>query len=247
MGRVCTKGFFELQLSFAERVRGLSGVPLEVALFESTNLYVRLGLGRNFDVANPGWQAYLAGLREAGDVRSWTYQFYMRDAETRTAPAVEATFGCFSYALPGGDHVRLHFQSAADGDRSSLQVEQRGRRRAELRALFEDLKPRVDPDIPVVGASWLYNLEAYRRLFPPDYVASARPIGRGLRSMALWGQFLDRFGQVRPVLAASFLKAVAETSDPANLSGCFPLQALTVRAPVRYFYDFYGVEPCLSK
>ena len=82
------KDFFDLQFSFAERARALSGMSLEVALFEFTNLYVRLGCGRDFSFDHEGWQSYLSGLRGASDGREWTYRFYLRDPEARTAPSV---------------------------------------------------------------------------------------------------------------------------------------------------------------
>ena len=56
------RGFFDLQLRFAERIAALAGLPLSRALLEYTNLYVRFGLGRDFDPAHPGWRDYEAGL-----------------------------------------------------------------------------------------------------------------------------------------------------------------------------------------
>lgn len=155
---------------------------------------------------------------------------------------MEATFGCFSYALPAGGYVRLHFRNAGSAAGSPLARAVAPRRRAELAALFAHLGPRVSPETPVVGASWLYNLEAYRRLFPPGYVSNARPIPRAFRSMALWGQFVDRHGEVRRSMAESFLDAVAGASHLEDLGRCFPLQALNVTAPASEFYELYGVQ-----
>jgi hypothetical protein len=238
---VFAKDFFDLQFSFAETVRDLSGESLEVALFEYTNFYVRFGLGRDFDAAHDGWQRYVAGLRSAEDGREWTYRFYLNEPEAKTAPSVEATFGCFSYALPDGKSVRLHFRNTDSENCSPLDTARIEERRGELIALFAHLKPRVSQDIPIVGASWLYNLRSYRRLFPPGYASSGRPIRGGFRSMPLWGQFLNRRGEVRESMARSFLKALAETSDLSDVGNCFPFQALTLTAPARQFYDFYGV------
>ena len=70
------KTFFDLQLQFADRVTLLSGLPLAHALFEYTNLYIRFGLGRDFDPAHPIWQEYLAGVQDTNDRREWTYRFY---------------------------------------------------------------------------------------------------------------------------------------------------------------------------
>jgi hypothetical protein len=235
------KDFFDLQFSFAEKVRDLSGLSLEAALFEYTNLYVRFGLGREFDVDGRGWQSYLDGLRGADDGREWTYRFYLREPEARTAPPVVATFGCFAYALPDEHHVRLHFRNAEGSDCSPLGAARIKRRHAELSALSAHLKPTVSPDTPIVGASWLYNLQAYRRLFPPGYASTARPIQGGFRSMPLWGQFINRRGEVREPVAGSFLGALAQTSDLGDVGDCFPFRALTATAPAREFCDFYEV------
>jgi len=238
---VFSKDFFDLQFAFAERVRDLSGVSLEVALFESTNFYVRLGFGRDFKANHPGWQSYLSGLREARDGREWTYRFYLREPEVRTAPSVAASFGCFSYAVRDAGHVRLHFRSAEADDCSSLGASRIGQRRADLSALCAHWKPGLSRDTPVVGASWLYNLQAYRRLFPPGYVSTARPIRGAFRSMALWGQFVDRRGEVRSPAAAAFRSALGRASSSGDLDACLPLQPLTVTASVGEFRDFYGV------
>jgi hypothetical protein len=184
---IFAKDFFDLQFSFAQRVRDLSRKPLEVALFEYTNFHVRFGLGRDFDSDREGWQSYLSGLGGVDDGRDWTYQFYLREPEARTAPPVVATFGCFSYALSDGRHVRLHFRNTDAKKCSPLGAARVERRSAELSALFAHLKRTVSEDTPVVGASWLYNLPAYRRLFPPTYGSAARPIRGGFRSMPLWG------------------------------------------------------------
>ncbi len=83
---VFAKDFFDLQFSFAERVRDLSGMPLGIALLEYTNLYARFGLGRDFNAEHESWQTYLAGLRGAANGREWTYRFYLREPEATAPP-----------------------------------------------------------------------------------------------------------------------------------------------------------------
>ncbi|MEP7220505.1 MAG: hypothetical protein ABI876_16385, partial [Bacteroidota bacterium] len=78
---ILAREFFDLQFTFAERVSALSEMPLEQALFHYTNLYIRFGLGRGFDLEHNGWRAYVDGLRTAEDGREWTYRFYLNDAE----------------------------------------------------------------------------------------------------------------------------------------------------------------------
>src|SRR5215470_6939780 len=110
-GVLCSPAFFELQLAFARRVAALSGLPLERALLEHTNLYIRFGLGRAFDPAHPRWREYLTGLAEASDPAGWTHRFYLANPAPFVAPDVIARVGCFACSrLPGGQ-VRLHFEN----------------------------------------------------------------------------------------------------------------------------------------
>ena len=59
--------------------------------------------------------------------------------------------------------------------------------------------------------------------------------------MPLWGQFINRRGEIRKSVADSFLSALARTSNLGDVGECFPFQALTAAAPVREFFDFYQV------
>lgn len=235
------KPLFDLQVEFAQAVSGLSGLPLGRALLDYTNLYIRFGLGRGFDPAQPGWQEYLAGLRETNDPREWTYRFYTRRPDAMAAPDLAATFGCFSYARPTGDRLRLHFHDAETDGRSPLAREARDRRRAELAALFAHVKGSGREPLRVAGASWLYNVAAYRRLFPPAYLATARVLGDRFRHMPLWGQFVDRHGKIREEMAGVFRERLGRVSTLEALDRCFPLPVIAVEAPVVAFYEFHGV------
>jgi hypothetical protein len=234
--------FFDLQLRVAETVAVLSGLPWPRALLEYTNLYVRFGLGRDFDPAHPIWREYLAGLDDTDDRRDWTYRFYLARPEAPAVPATAATFGCFSYARSSRDRIRLHFRNAETDGCSPLGIERVGRRLAELTALFEHVKRTLGEPLQVAGASWLYNVPAYRRLFPVAYVATARVIHRRFQHMPLWGQFLDRHGAIRPQMARRFLERLDRQSSVHTIGQCFPFQVLSVEASALDFYEFYGIQ-----
>jgi len=229
------RGFFDLQLQFAETVSSLSGLPLGRTLLEYTNLYIRFGLGRDFDPANAGWQEYLMGLGGTSDRSEWTCQFYAARG-SRVSPSVVATFGCFSYGRLGTDRIRLHFQNAEPDGRSPLGRACRDQRLIELRALFEHAKRTEPQPLWVVGASWLYNLNAYRRLFPEPYLATAHPLPGRFQHMPLWGQFVDRHGDVRTDMARQFRERLEQQSTLDRLDRCFPLPVLRLE-----FCDFYDV------
>jgi hypothetical protein len=233
--------FFDLQLQFAHKVTVLSGLPLARALLEYTNFYIRFGLGRGFDPAHPIWQEYLAGLQDTNDRGGWTYRFYLTRPEAMVPPGTVAAFGCFAYARLSGDRIRLHFLNAETDGRSPLGIERVGQRLADLAALFEHVKRTQRQPVQVVGASWLYNLNAYRRLFPASYLATAQVIGHRFQHMPLWGQFLDRSGEIKESMTRQFLERLGRQSGVDNLDQCFPFQVLRVEASVQEFYDFHGI------
>ncbi|PVX84553.1 hypothetical protein [Paraburkholderia unamae] len=240
------RAFYDLQVRFARAAARLADMPLGAALLDCTNLYVRFGAGRGFDAAHPLWEAYLSGINryasEAGQCE-WTWRHVQRcqaNETHRAGPAVVATFGCFSYAREPHGGLRLHFNAQADNGLSPLDIRRFDARRDELRRLIDQLRAHLHEsgdasrDPLVHGTSWLYNLPAYRRLFPAVYVASAQPVAR-LRALSLWGQFLDRHGCVRKDSAAKLLAQAERERDFARLVQCFPVQALAVHAPVSAF------------
>lgn len=243
---IYAKAFFDLQIAFARKVTPLSGLPLSRVLLEYTNLYIRFGLGRDFDPAQPTWQDYIAGVRDASDVAEWTYAFYVARGGEPAGPPVVATFGCFSYARLSEDRIRLHFKNVESSGEPPLALEGTSRRMAELGALFDHLKRSSDQPRRVVGASWLYNLEAYRRLFPPAYLATASVMTGRFQHMPLWGQFLDRRGAVKEHMTRRFLERLERQATTDGLDRCFPLPVLSLDASVKHFYDFYDLSASAS-
>lgn len=241
MGIIYAKEFFDLQVLFAKRVQVLSALALEQALLKHTNLYVRFGLGRDFNPNSPGWLAYVDGLRGTTDVDAWTYEYYMRDAETNTMPTVVATFGCFSYGMSDGG-LRLHFRSVHPDDPSPLGHRSIARRRAELANLFQHAASFVPRSCQVIGGSWLYNLEAYLRLFPSSFALSVTNFDRpSFHSMRLWGQMVNGQGQVRQHAALSFIDSLRDATLE-QLPACFPMQPRQAAAPLVDFLRFYQLE-----
>jgi hypothetical protein len=216
-------------------------MPLEQALLGYTNLYIRLGLGRAFDAKQPVWRDFLAGFEVAQDRAAWTHHFFVSCGTPPETPRVIARSGCFSYAREPSGRLRLHFQNNDPSGRAPLGDERVEARQVELRDLFAQAQRREPENARLAGVSWLYNLPAYRRLFPPSYLASAAVASGRFRNMPLWGQFLDRHGDVRPAPAAEFLSRLARQRDMTDLASCFPLQPLAVEAPLMDFYRFHGI------
>ncbi len=150
-------------------------------------------------------------------------------------------FGSFSCEAPDAEGaVRIHFVNR-DGDGSSpLSRDKIGRRRGELAALFAHLAVSHGQARYVKGISWLYHLPAYRRLFPPPYGASARPVAWArLSGTSSWGQFLRHDETLRAAARDTFLGNLPAL-DPVAPWRSFPLPVLTVRAPIALFHAFYA-------
>lgn len=237
------RAFFDLQVRFAQGVARLAGVSLEHALLDSTNLYVRFGAGRAFDPTHPLWAAYIEGVRACTDGRElseWTWRFHADCPAHLAAPPVAAAFGCFAWARDPHGGVRLHFDprgagNEGDASRSPLDAREAPRRRAELLQLIEHVRAHAGSSDPLVrGTSWLYNLPAYQRLFPPAYLATSKTVER-LRALSLWGQFLDRRGQLRYDVAQALLARLARTQEVRAIGQCFALRAIAVEAHASTF------------
>ena len=152
-------------------------------------------------------------------------------------------FGCFSYVYPwrGTKKLRLHFENRDTSDHGTLSKERMPLRKSELSAMFRYIQAN-HPDVETGrGGSWLYNIPAYLRLFPPDYVKTAKPVGYETTFWALWGQFVARHGSVRQPAAIQFLVCLKAQKTVEGCLQCFPYQVLRPECPIEIFYNFYNL------
>ncbi len=162
-------------------------------------------------------------------------------------------YGCFSYfAHTGGTgeerkgSVDIHFANAELDDTGPLDKEKIEHRLRELKDLFTDIKKEYPEAKSVRGDSWLYNIDAYKRLFPDSYTADPKvDTTEGVTvSGRIWGQFCNSKRGLKEDLANNFLNAIRALDEitPETVRKVFPHQALIVEAPIADFYEKYGVE-----
>lgn len=137
--------------------------------------------------------------------------------------------------------MKIHF-SNRDTDEAGgpLAAAKAGRRRAELAAMMLWIAERHPEATHICGRSWLYNLEAYRRLFPPAYVAT-RTLAPGpllLTGTSSWGQMIDSREAIRTDARDALLANLADL-DPEAPWTAFPMRVLAVQAPLETFVRFY--------
>src|SRR5262249_20513168 len=236
------RDYFALQLHFAEVVAARAALPLADAVAQFTHFYPRFCLGLWHVPIAPAWQQYTAHLLtlETHDQRvAWTQAFFAQLPPERL-PAGRQQFGCFGCDPPDADgRVRIHFTNHDTDGTSPLSRAKIGARRQDLHALFTYVQQtHAEAAHSVLGGSWLYHFEAYRRLFPAVYGAS-RVVQEGnahLQGQTCWGQFLDHREAIRPGLREQ-LFANLDKVDIPRLWEAFPVPTYTVQAPIQAFYD----------
>ncbi len=234
-------GFFDLQITFARKIAQLTQQSYPETILYGTAMYRILGLDWSLDPRHPVWQTYLKGLHQEGTDTDWSYQFYLERADQ--IPSYEKPrWGCFSYEYWSERRlIHLHFGNLDNSGYGPLSHQRKEARLADLWSMFTHIK-RAHPDaIAVHGSSWLYNLEAYRRLFPVEYGLSTRTDAPQLIARSLWGQFLRYNGGLNEERTAVFLDRVSRLEDELQYDQCFPYQVLLAEAPIALFYTFYGV------
>ena len=238
------KEFLILQVRFAQKIAEVSDQALENVLMDHTMLRNLFNLRVSHDIPNPLWDEFIKGLCASDNLEDWTYNFYLQHMAAEPDASDERRFfGCFSYVYPwrGTKKLRLHFENRETSDHGTLSKERMTLRKSELSAMFRYIQAN-HPDVETVrGGSWLYNIPAYLRLFPPDYVKTAKPVGYETTFWALWGQFVARHGSVRQPAAAQFLECLKTQKTVEGCLRCFPYQVLRPECSIETFYDFYNL------
>lgn len=239
-------GYFEVQLRLARRIVELTGAPVGEAVRNHTNLHRRLGLGVPGLVApGPAWTSYAATLETNPrlDDQVALTQAAFRAAPEETLPLPGQTgFGCFAHETPNAEGgVKIHFYNRDTDDAGGpLAGAKQGRRRAELAAMVRHIAEAHPEATHIKGGSWLYHLDAYRRLFPPSYVTNAAPHpGPHLTGTSVWGQLLDSREEIRPTVRDAVISGLADLDSEAPWR-VFPYRPLVPSAPVAVFAAHYA-------
>lgn len=238
--------FLTLQIRFAQKIAEVSHQALADVLIDYTMLRNLFNLRVSHDIPNPLWDEFIKGLGTSGNLEDWTYDFYLqRTAVEQDLSDERQFFGCFSYVYPWRNtkKLRLHFENRETSEHGALSKARMTLRKSELSEIFRYIQAN-HPDVETVrGGSWLYNIPAYIRLFPSDYIKTAIPIGHEHETgfWALWGQFIGRNGSIRQPAATQFLECLSKQKTVEDCLQCFPFQVLRPECPIEKFYTFYNL------
>ena len=239
-----SRAFFELQLTFAGKLSERFHLSLSDAYYRYTTLTKSLDITGMDD-----WRACMAALERAPDALEWIYQCYLDRHQHELEPAPGDTefhgrplFGCFYYIIRDTSIIRPHLIKNDPPGMRPLSQARIVVRRAELQRMFAHIRRAVPAARTVLGNSWMYNLEAYRRLYPPAYTATLLASDENeFEYLALWGQCYDYDWQIKQPIAQELLRRVDALTDLSQLRLCFPYQILNPQCPIEEFYEFYGV------
>ena len=240
--------FLGVQLHYADVLSAKAEIPLVDAITSHTNFHRLFAYGNlSKQSADPDFLALasrVADIRNA-DERLDTLIHAYADRPPDPWPSDRFAFGNhFACEAPNAAGVvRIHFRNRFNDDAyGPLHASNFDQRRIDLTEMFSFVADRWPNAQGVVGQSWLYNTEAYCRLFPLAYAASRSPLSgpRPIHGLSTWGQFLDFRGRAKPAVVERF-KASLNALDVAQPWLSFPYQVLTTSAPMQAFRDEYGV------
>ncbi len=240
--------FFGVQLHYADVLSAKAGIPLVESITFHTNFHRLFAYGNlSKQPADPGFlnlAERVAEIREPDGQLDVLVDAYA-DRPPDPWPSDRFQFGNhFACEAPTDSGVvRIHFRNRFNEDaHGPLHASNFEKRRAELTTMFATIVKRWPESKAIVGQSWLYNTQGYRRLFPAAYSDSRTPVTgpRAIHGLSTWGQFLDFRGRAKPAIVEAFKRNL----DALNIEQpwlSFPCQVFTTTAPIEAFRDEYGV------
>lgn len=242
----------EIRLIFAEAVAAKKGIPFGDALRDFTDVYKRAfgtwpGESQEMDEK---WARFVQEVSQLPDRRAqmrYILDLFRGQIEQAREAQIEMPYWPFRYDYDEETKtIEMHFGTLspiteqAPDQPGVLSKERYDEQREKLTSMFREIKAKHPDAQRVQGSSWLYNREAYRRLYPASYTSGRIARKGGFRGGGRWGQFRDKTGGVNSETKAAFLKNI-EHLDPENLEAAFPNQSLDVEAPIEEFYKEYGI------
>jgi hypothetical protein len=239
---------FTLQLQYAQKAMEISRMPIERALMEYTQYWRRVGnKGWSFDPNTPTWGELITRIYNGEPADIVAYDLYSRRTGIPEEEQANPYFGCFRFDFNpefDGDVgvIKIHFKNKDTSGVGPLSKERQSERFEELRLMFNFIMQNYPQAQVVHGGSWVYNLEAYRRLFPASYTENMRVEETPFpRTAGIWGQFLNSEGMIKDDVAKKFLEKTRDATSLDELLQCFEFKILFPRGIIEDFYKQFGL------
>jgi len=238
--------YFDAQVQFAKRWSVVADDSFSAMLLRKTSLYRTIsGQIPGPEGVSKNWTTLTNGVddNDPSMIASRLYDAFLRQPRSRyTAPDHDGAFGYDYY--PNDHLVKIHFTNPRRGE-SPFSADNMPQRQNEFKHLLEHIQD-VHPDADkVVSASWIRSTKSYQSLFPPDLNTpkSLMSTDMFLGGDSVWGQFMDRNGNINQRVYDQFITAIQDAKSPEDLIAAFPYKVLRVEDSIEKYYRYYNVEP----
>jgi len=241
---IYSKDSFKLQIQFAQILSDKGMYSYEHSLFANTTLFVRF-FGY-YDEKPPQesdarWQEVMKNKPSGEDEElDFFYKKYLDFVQISSLEPHQTGFGCFNYSYHQDTRqFELHFRT--NDPQGNLNRERQALRMSELKTMFEDIKKKnINTEMFVI--TWLLNIPAFYRLFPPEFSQNATLWNVGTaQTFTFWGQFVDKMGHLKQDAARQLIEN-AKRFNYEDVNLYFPLPGKRSELSLKKFYDFYSIK-----
>jgi len=233
-----TKEYVDLQVRFVKKLCEIDKAPFDLYFMiyaDAPNM-----LRMDFKIWHPNlpdFREFSNLLVNSTDYTTTIYDFAIKKLGEIPRDPFKSPYGFFyRNILKSAFILEMHTQY----DEPILGIHPLDHRRFEetkgnLYTMMKEAKEKFPNLTWVTGNSWLYNIEAYRRLFPKEYLDTGKFNTHSFHGLGLWGQFLNKGLQIKKDVAEEFYKKldVAQTFEQAMEA--FPYMVIGLKAPIDCF------------
>jgi hypothetical protein len=237
------KELFTLIVEYAKKRSEILSANLVETIKTNTPIYYLIGnYTWEFKEDSIYWKEFIKKFHKEEDLVELIYDMYIRNYKEFSN---HKWFGCFRYRFieneKGEGIVKIHFLNNRTSKEGPLASSQKESRLRELKNMFKDVKDNHPNAKYVEGGSWLYNLEAYKRLFPKEYFIYMKSSHPKPQRLVIWGQFVNSEWSIKKDIAERFLNRLASAKTQEDLEKVFELVDLFPKSKIDYFYKFYSI------
>lgn len=239
------QGYFDVQVEFAKRWSEIAGEDIAETLLHKTALYRAITAEKPTEDTSPlVWAAFLNGRSpaEVANISERLYDVYAQQPHSRYVPP-QNRFGMFGYEIyQDRNAVKLHIDNPRRGI-SPLAPEHLRERHTEFKAMLEEIQHTHSEITTFLTGSWVYSTEKFRNLLPPNVeTKDLMSLDMFFGGNSLWGQFINKDGELNERLAHEFLKGIRKADSLQDLIDAFPRRTIFTQGAIERYYEHYGVE-----
>lgn len=237
-----TKDFFSLLIIYAQKRAEIEDIEILESVKLYTPIYFLIGnYSFEFDPSSSIWIQLINRYKNGEDLVEISYSLHVVNYQNHSKR--RKWYGCFGYKYEensnGNGIIKIHFQNDGKSKEGPLASNQKENRLHELRDMFADIKQSYPNAKYVQGGSWLYNIEAYKRLFPKEFFADMKSRVPKTQILVIWGQFVNSEWEVKTDIADRFLNRLNKAKTVDDLNNAFEMWEFFPSADIKYFYSFY--------